>query len=85
MFTNVTVQLYSENPNAIRKLANDKTYVHIQYSKENLNADWFKIDTNLYLYKSNSTSAKISILNRIFEESDEEKNELIFKLQPINI
>lgn len=82
MFTNITVQLYSENPNAIRKLANDSTYNQIKYSKEDLNSDWFKIDANLYLYKSNSTSAKLSILNKIFEEAGEEKDELVFKLQP---
>lgn len=82
MFINVLIQIYSDNSAGIRKLANDDSYVHIVYDNAEKNSDWAKIATDLYVYKANSTSAKLSILNRVFEESGKNKSDLIFKLQP---
>lgn len=83
MFINVLVQMYSENPSAIRRLAENKSYVHITYNDTEISNDWAKIATDLYVYKSNSTSAKLSILNKVFDESGTDKSELILKLQPV--
>lgn len=83
MFINVLVQIYSENPNGIKYLAENKLYLHITYSSTEMSNDWAKIASDLYVYKSNSTSAKLSILNRVFDETKADKTELVFKLQPL--
>ncbi len=83
MFINVLVQIYSENSYAIKHLAENKSYLHIVYSRTEMSSDWAKIATDLYVYKANSTSAKLSILNKVFDESGIDKTELVFKLQPL--
>ena len=44
--------------------------------------DWFKIDTDIYLYTHNSTNAKMRILNKVFDAYGKDKNELVFNLKP---
>lgn len=41
-----------------------------------------KSDENIYVYKANSTSAKMRILNRLFDANGKDKSELIFNLKP---
>lgn len=83
MFINVLVQIYSENPFGIKNLAKDESFGHIVYKNEEMNSDWAKIANDLYVYKSNSTAAKISILNKVFEANGKDKSELIFRLASI--
>lgn len=83
MFINVLVQIYSENPFGIKNLAKDESFGHIVYKNEEMNSDWAKIANGLYVYKSNSTAAKISILNKVFEANGKDKSELIFRLASI--
>lgn len=83
MFLEVINQLYSENPGVIRMIASDSSYEQIIFSKEEKNADWGKIDENIYVYKANSTAAKMRILNKLFDEYGKDKSELIFNLKPI--
>lgn len=83
MFINVLVQIYSENPFGIKNLAKDESFGHIVYKNTEMNSDWAKIANGLYVYKSNSTAAKISVLNKVFEESGKDKSELIFRLASI--
>lgn len=82
MFLEVINQLYLQNPGVIRILATDTSYEQIIYTTDDKNADWAKIDENIYVYKANSTSAKIRILNRLFDEYGKDKSELIFNLKP---
>ena len=44
--------------------------------------DWYKLGDNVYLYTHNSTSAKMRILNKLFDEYGKDKSELIFNLKP---
>lgn len=62
MFISVLIQVYSENSAGIRKLADDDSYVHIVYDNSEKNSDWAKIEADLYVYKANSTNAKLSIM-----------------------
>lgn len=82
MFLEVINQLYLQNPGVIRILATDTSYEQIIYTTDDKNADWAKIDENIYVYKANSTSAKMRILNRLFDEYGKDKSELIFNLKP---
>lgn len=82
MFLEVINQLYLQNPGVIRILATDTSYEQIIYTTDDKNADWAKIDENIYVYKANSTSAKMCILNRLFDEYGKDKSELIFNLKP---
>lgn len=83
MFISVLVQIYSENPFGIKNLAKNESFGNIVYKNEEMDSDWAKIANGLYVYKSNSTAAKISILNKVFEESGRDKSELIFRLASI--
>lgn len=82
MIENVLIQLYTENSSGIRKLA-ESDYLYIKFSPTEEESSWAKIANGLFVYKSNSTSSKISILNKVFDESNKDKSELIFKLEPI--
>jgi hypothetical protein len=81
MFTNVVQQLYSEDYAPIHRLANTENFSDIQFFKEEKNSDWFKIAPELYLFKANSTSSKMRALNRLFEEYNKDKSELVFRLE----
>lgn len=83
MLANILVQIYSENPSGIKSLAKNESFGNIVFKNSEMNSDWAKIANALYVYKANSTAAKLSILNRVFEESGKDKSELIFKLQPV--
>lgn len=83
MLVNVLVQIYSENPSGIKSLAKNESFGNIVFKNAEMNSDWAKIANDLYVYKANSTAAKLSILNRVFEGSGKDKSELIFKLQPV--
>lgn len=83
MLAKVLVQVYSENPSGIKSLARKDSYIYISYKNIETNSDWAEIANNLYVDKANSTSVKISILNKVFEECERDKSELIFRLQPV--
>ena len=82
MFIEVISQLYSEEPSKIRMLAADKSYENIILSFAEQNSDWGKISSDVYVYKANSTAAKMRILNRLFDEYGKDKSELVFNLKP---
>lgn len=82
MFKDVIKQIYDEDPSQIRILASDKNYENIVISSTEKQGDWFKIDTDIYLYTHNSTNAKIRILNKVFDAYGKDKNELVFNLKP---
>ena len=82
MFKDVIKQIYDEDPSQIRILASDKNYENIIISSTEKQGDWFKIDTDIYLYTHNSTNAKMRILNKVFDAYGKDKNELVFYLKP---
>ena len=82
MFKDVIKQIYDEDPSQIRILASDKNYENIIISSTEKQGDWFKIDTDIYLYTHNSTNAKMRILNKVFEAYGKDKNDLVFNLKP---
>lgn len=82
MFTDVIKQIYDEDSSQIRILAADKNYENIIISSTEKQGDWFKIDTDIYLYTHNSTNAKMRILNKVFDAYGKDKNELVFNLKP---
>ena len=84
MLSNVLVQIYSENPVEIKNLAKNESFGNIIFKNIEMNSDWAKIANDLYVYKANSTAAKLSILNRVFDETGKDKSELLFKLQPVS-
>lgn len=51
-------------------------------SSSEQNSEWAKIVSDVYVYKANSTSAKMRILNRLFDEYGKDKSELVFNLKP---
>ena len=81
MFKDVIKQIYDEDPSQIRILAADETYENIILSTNEIQGDWFKLDSDIYLYTHNSTNAKMRILNRVFEIYGKDKSELIFYLK----
>ncbi len=81
MFTDVIKQIYDEDSSQIRILAADDSYEYIVLSNTEKQADWFKIDEDVYLYTHNSTNAKMRILNRVFEAYGKDKSELVFNLK----
>ncbi len=81
MFKDVIKQIYDEDPSQIRILAADGNYENIALSTAEKEGDWFKIDSDVYLYTHNSTSAKMRILNRVFEAYGKDKSELVFNLK----
>ena len=82
MFKDVIKQIYDEDPSQIRILASDKNYENIIISSTEKQGDWFKIDTDIYLYTHNSTNAKMRILNKVFDAYGKDKNDLVFNLKP---
>lgn len=82
MFKDVIKQIYDEDPSQIRILASDNNYENIIISSTEKQGDWFKIDTDIYLYTHNSTNAKMRILNKVFDAYGKDKNELVFNLKP---
>lgn len=82
MFKDVIKQIYDEDPSQLRILAADGTYDTIVLSSTEKQGEWFKIDSDIYLYTHNSTNAKIRILNRVFDIYGKDKSELIFNLKP---
>lgn len=82
MFKDVIKQIYDEDPSQIRILAADESYENIVLSTSEVQGDWFKLDSDIYLYTHNSTNAKMRILNRVFEIYGKDKSELIFYLKP---
>ena len=82
MFNDVIKQIYDEDPSQIRILASDKNYENIIISSTEKQGDWFKIDTDIYLYTHNSTNAKMRILNKVFDAYGKDKNDLVFNLKP---
>lgn len=81
MFKDVIKQIYDEDPSQIRILASDKNYENIIISSTEKQGDWFKIDTDIYLYTHNSTNAKMRILNKVFDAYGKDKNDLVFYLK----
>ena len=81
MFKDVIKQIYDEDPSQIRILASDKNYENIIISSTEKQGDWFKIDTDIYLYTHNSTNAKMRILNKVFDAYGKDKNDLAFYLK----
>ena len=82
MFKEVIKQIYEEDPSQIRILAADENYENITISDTEKEGDWYKLGDNVYLYTHNSTSAKMRILNKLFDEYGKDKSELIFNLKP---
>ena len=82
MFTEVVQQIYREDSSQIRILAADPNYENIVMSTIEKDANWHKIDNDIYLYKHNSTAAKLKILNKLFDVYGKDKSELIFNLKP---
>ncbi len=82
MFKDVIKQIYDEDPSQIRILASDKNYENIIISSTEKQGDWFKIDTDIYLYTHNSTNDKMRILNKVFDAYGKDKNDLVFNLKP---
>lgn len=84
MFVEVAKRIYVEYPGILRILGTDQSFGDIKVSETELNNEWSKIDSSVYIYKANSTTSKIRILTRIFDECGIDKNELEFKLKPEN-
>lgn len=84
MFVEVAKRIYVEYPGILRILGTDQSFGDIKVSETELNSEWSKIDSSVYIYKANSTTSKIRILTRIFDECGIDKNELEFKLKPEN-
>lgn len=84
MLANILVQIYSENSAGIKSLAKNESFGNIVFKNSEMSSDWAKIANDLYVYKANSTAAKLSILNRVFDEIGKDKSELVFKLKPLN-
>ena len=82
MFVDVAQKIYTEYPGIIRMLGTDQSFSDIQVTDKSVNNDWAKIDYDVYIYKANSTSSKIRILTKIFDECGINKNELELKLKP---
>jgi uncharacterized protein with ParB-like and HNH nuclease domain len=84
MFIEVAQKIYVEYPGILRILGTDQAFVDIKVTDTALNSEWAKIDSDVYIYKANSTSSKIRILTKIFDECGIDKNELELKLKPEN-
>jgi hypothetical protein len=84
MFVEVSQRIYTEYPGILRILGTDQTFADIKVTDTALNSEWAKIDNDVYIYKANSTTSKIRILTKIFDECGIDKNELELKLKPEN-
>lgn len=82
MFTDMVQLLYDENPSIMRNFAADKNFVDISFNPNGKQSDWYKVAADIYVYKANSTSAKMRILNRIFVDYDKDPADLVFTLKP---
>lgn len=84
MFIDVIHKIYVSYPGVLRMLATDPSFSDIMVSETLLNSGYSKIVDDMYVYKANSTSAKIRILTKVFNECGIDRNELEFKLRPEN-
>ena len=84
MFTDMVQLLYDENPAIMRNLAADKGFADISFRPIDKLNDWYKVAADIYVCKSNSTSTKMKILNRIFMDYNKDPADLIFSLKPEN-
>lgn len=88
MYTSVVRRLLLDDYSPLQSLAASKQMAEIRYSADgNLyspngrDSAWFELGQGLYLYKANSTSAKLNVLERIFEAYGKDKEELVFYLK----
>lgn len=75
--------VYDQNIHTLKNLT--LTGYNSKYSNNSFtekNGDWYKIDNDIYIYTHNSTSGKIRILSKLFDEYGKDKAELIFSLKP---
>lgn len=84
MYVDVLSQLHTENPMILVKLADDQSGSDLPLYVENDREDdssYVEVEPGIYLYKANSTEAKISLLRKFFALYNIDEEELIFYLR----
>lgn len=83
MFIEIVKQLYKNDSSKIRMLAADKNYQQLTFApNDEYRDDYANVADDVYVYKKNSTLAKIKILEKLFDVCGKDKSELIFNLKP---
>lgn len=77
MFTSVIGLIYEKHPAAINRLADKAEFLSLARTS---GKGFEPVTESIFLYKDNSTMAKISVLRRVFDECNMDKDSLLFEI-----
>lgn len=81
MYTSVAKMIFYEDYAPMIAIASSKKMAEIAFNKDG-DSSWFGLGQGIFLYKANSTVAKLRVLEKIFDAYGKDKSELVLSLQP---